>query len=168
MWPLGWRRALKSSHVSLSAIWLGAALALVILALPGASVVGERIAGVTFCMTLIDDLVIIPTATAVVLSGLLYGWKTKWGFVRFDWVIVKWVSTLLFVGFGALFLGPWIDSMDGLARESGAAAFDDPGFLSARRAVILWGAIQTLALVGLVFISIFKPWGRRSGVDPAR
>ena len=167
-WPLFWRRALKASHVSLSATWMGAAVCLVLLSLPGPSVVGEGIVGITYCMTLIDDFVIIPTATAVVFTGVFYGFFTKWGFIRFDWVIVKWVGTLLFIGFGALFLGPWIDSMDGLARESGAVAFEDPRYGAARLNVILWGAIQTVALSALVFVSIYKPWGHRKDVTPAR
>jgi hypothetical protein len=119
-------------------------------------------------MTLIDDFVIIPIATAVVVTGICYGIFTKWGFIRFDWVIVKWIGTLLFIGFGAFFLGPWIDSMDRLARASGAIAFEDPLFFAARQKVILWGAIQTVALCGLVFVSIYKPWGRREDVTPTR
>ena len=140
IWSLCWRRALKAVHVSLSAIWLGAAVCLVLLALPGPRLVGEGIRGITYCMTLIDDFVIIPIATAVVVTGICYGIFTKWGFIRFDWVIVKWIGTLLFIGFGAFFLGPWIDSMDRLARASGAIAFEDPLFFAARQKVILWGA----------------------------
>ncbi len=161
IWSLRWRRALKASHVSLCAIWVGAAVCLVLLAVPGASLVGEGVVGITYCMTLIDDFVIIPTASAVVLTGVLYGLYTKWGFVRFDWVLVKWVATLSFIGFGAFLLGPWIESMHALASEVGAAAFERTDYGSARRNVILWGAVQTFALCGLVFVSIYKPWGRR-------
>ncbi len=167
-WPLFWRRALKASHVSLSAAWLGAAACLVLLSLPGASLVGDGVAGVTYGMTLIDDFVIIPTAAAVVGTGIFYGFYTKWGFVRFHWVLVKWAATLAFIGFGALLLGPWIDTMHTLATESGAQAFEDPDYASARFNVILWGAIQTVALCALVFVSIYKPWGQRAGVRPTR
>jgi len=168
MWPLFWRRALKASHVSLSAAWLGAAVCLVLLSLPGRELIGEGLRGTTYCMTLIDDFVIIPTAAAVVGTGVLYGFYTKWGFIRFDWVAVKWVGTLLFIGFGAFFLGPWIDSMHALASESGALAFDDPAYAVARRNVILWGTIQTVALCAFVFVSIYKPWGRRKTVKATR
>ena len=168
IWSLFWRRALKASHVSLSAIWLGAAVCLVLLALPGASLVGEGIGGITYCMTLIDDFVIIPTAAVVVVTGIFYGFYTKWGFIRFDWVLVKWVATLLFIGFGAFFLGPWIDSMDQIAKDLGGLAFEDPRFGAARRNVILWGAIQSVALCALVFVSIYKPWGQRESVTPTR
>jgi len=160
-WPLFWRRALKASHVTLSAAWLGAAVCLVLLSLPGPSEVGDGVRGITFCMTLIDDFVIIPTASAVVGTGVLYGFYTKWGFIRFRWVLVKWVSTLAFISFGALLLGPWIERMNRLAAASGAHAFALPEYQAARWAVVIWGAIQTVALGGLVFVSIYKPWGQR-------
>lgn len=161
-WPLSGRRALKAVHVCLSAAWFGAAVCLLLLAYPGPSLIGEGLRGTTYCMTLIDDFVIIPTASLVVLTGVLYGVFTRWRFVRFHWVTVKWASTLLFIGFGAFFLGPWIDSMHALVLASGTAAFEDASYVLARERVILWGAIQSVALAGLVFVSIFKPWGERT------
>lgn len=162
-WPLAGRRALQAGHVCLSAAWFGAAVCLVLLAFPGPALIGEGLRGTTYCMTLIDDFVIIPTATLVVGTGVLYGLFTRWGFVRFHWVTVKWVSTLLFIGFGAFFLGPWIDSMHALVLEFGTAAFEDADYAAARSRVMIWGAVQTAALAALIFVSIFKPWGERAG-----
>lgn len=159
--PLFWRRALKATHVGVAAFWLGAALILVVLQLPDAETLGERVRGVTYAMTLIDDFVIIPATVVVFLSGILYGVGTPWGFFRYDWVVAKWVGTVLFMAFGALALGPWIDGMDVLAQEHGAAVFARPEYASARLRVALWGGIQTFLLGGLVAISIYKPWGKR-------
>lgn len=160
-WPLGARRALKSVHVAIAGAWLGAAVILTALQVPGPETVGDGLVGLTYASTAIDDFVIIPSALAVLLSGVFYGLRTSWGFVRFDWVIVKWLATLLFVAFGALFLGPWIDAMHEQVRTMGTAAWSTEGYQTARLKVLVGGGVQTLALGGLVFVSVFKPWGRR-------
>ena len=160
-WSLTARRTLKASHVAIGGTWMGAAVVLVLLQIPGAATVGDGVRGLTEAMTWVDDFVIIPSTIAIVLTGLLYGLRTKWGFFRFDWVIVKWVGSLLFIAIGGLALGPWIESMHEMALESGAAAYDLEAYRDARLRVIVVGGVQTVALGGLVFVSIFKPWGRR-------
>lgn len=165
--PTG-RKVLKSTHVSFSAVWIGAAVVLVLVQAINTEANADHLAGLTVCMKLVDTWVIIPAAVGSFITGIGYGIWTKWGFFKFYWVIVKWVATVAFSLFGAAYLGPWISGMDAIALDKLAASLTDPEYLANRLLVAVWGAIQTVLLVGLVFLSILKPWGMRPGAAPAR
>jgi len=137
---------------------MGAAACLVLMASPGRDV---DIAGASALATRIDDWVLVPAATLVLVTGVLYGLFTRWGFVRFDWVVVKWLGSLGSVAFGAFFLGPWIETMAARSAELGALAYSDATFEAARARVFAFGLAQIVLLIALVGVSIYKPWGRR-------
>jgi hypothetical protein len=158
---LAWRRALKSAHVVLAGVWMGSAACLVLMAAPSGRGLGVGVVGATALATRIDDWVLVPAASLVLVSGVLYGLFTRWGFVRFDWVVVKWLGTLGSVAFGALFLGPWIETMAARSAELGALAYADSAFEAARLRVFAFGLTQFVVLAALVAVSIYKPWGRR-------
>jgi len=158
---LPWRRALKSLHVALAGIWMGSAACLVLMAAPNGDRLGLGVGGATALATRIDDWVLVPAATLVLVTGVLYGLFTRWGFVRFDWVVVKWLGTLGSVAFGAFFLGPWIETMAARSAELGALAYTDASFEAARLRVFSFGLTQIFVLAALVAVSIYRPWGRR-------
>ena len=157
------RKTLKSVHVALACVWLGSAVALVLLQAINTSAYRDSVPGVTLCLKLIDDFLIIPSAAGSLLTGIVYGVWTKWGFFQFHWVTLKWIATVAFILFGAFLLGPWINGMHALAQSDVAAALQSPDYQHSRLMVLIWGGLQTVGLVGLVFLSIFKPWGRREG-----
>ena len=51
-------------------------------------------------MRLIDDIVVIPGAILTVVTGVIYGMFTNWGFFKHKWIIVKWILgiTIIIVG----------------------------------------------------------------------
>lgn len=156
------KNILISLHVAVSGIWLGTALCLVIMAWNDFSLQnGDELYGVNSILELLDQVVIIPAATASVLTGTLLCWLTVWGFFKFYWVIVKWVATTTLIIFGTLWLDPWTKAMTSISDTERLKALTNPLFMFDLKAVIIGGIVQTVCLVAIIFISILKPWGRR-------
>lgn len=160
MSPKG-QRWLKMFHVVFAGFWMSSGVSLLLLNLFVAPEQGAAIYGANLAMKFIDDFVIIPAANLCLLTGLIYGIWTRWGFFQHHWVTVKWVITVTGITVGTIWLGPWLNSMTALAGEAGAAALQDPGYQHARAMNLGVGAAVAGSLVFATAISVLKPWGRR-------
>ena len=55
-------------------------------------------------------MVVLPAAIACILQGIIYGIFSPWGFVKFKWVLAKWILAILVVlctgmgGIGQMFM----------------------------------------------------------------
>ncbi len=160
-----WRQAALWAHVLSSSLWFGAVLAMMVLAVAKDRVPQSpaELRAFCLCVKLIDDFVIIATCGAAALSGLLLSWKTKWGFFVWWWVGVKLVLTLTMLAVGALWLGPWINEIEALARvdAGGLRALPRYGALNGR--VLGIGGAQFVVLGFVLYASVFKPWGKVGG-----
>lgn len=157
-----WRQAALWVHVLSSSLWFGAVLAMMVLAVAKDRVPQSALELRAFCLCvkLIDDFVIIATCGAAALSGLLLSWKTKWGFFVWWWVAVKLVITLAMLAVGALWLGPWINEIEALARSDAAGLRALPRYTSLNGRVLGIGGAQFLLLGFVLYASVFKPWGK--------
>jgi hypothetical protein len=158
------KRLLVALHVLFAGLWVGGiAAVLVITYLLPPSQSAEGLVTRHTILDLLDFFVIIPACFGSLFTGLAFMRFTPWGFLRYRWVIVKWVSTVTMIAFGALCLGPWIMSMARLAGQLGLAAPADPTFRSAHLLTRVFIPLQLTALLGMILVSIFKPWGKRAG-----
>lgn len=153
---------LKIFHLLFVAAWLGGQMSLILiqnikyeLALP------EHQYGVLAAVKAIDDIVIIGGAMGCLLTGLMYSLITSWGFFKFRWVTVKWISTVLLILFGSFFLGPWLNEMTYISAKEYAAALVNPVYLYDEKMNMFWGSIQFGVNIFLVIISVLKPWKRQ-------
>ena len=155
-------------HILSSSLWLGSATAMMLLVI-GRGRYPEsapEVYAFSYCVKLIDDYIIIATCSLSALSGLLLSWKTKWGFFNHWWIIVKLASTTVMLIIGAGFLGPSINRTESLLREVRLHPELLPGTLSGmdyqfvNSAVTSVGFAQVFVLGGVMWISIFKPWGK--------
>ncbi len=153
---------LLSGHVASGALWLGVALAMVLMAIANQRITnGDELYAINAMVKLLDDFVIIPMAIASALTGTLLCWLTVWGFVKFYWVITKWTVTTALIIFGTFWLGPWTNSMTAISDIERAKALTNPLFMFDWHGVIVGGGIQVICLLSIIAISIIKPWGRR-------
>ena len=162
--PAG-RNWLKGIHLTFVCTWIGAAASMLLVtsvfrASPPTE--GESLFAVNSAIKLIDDFIVIPSALGCLLSGLVYSLFTNWGFFRHHWVTVKWVVTLATIIFGTFWLGPWLNGMTAISGKIGLTALSDPEYLSMRQLNTTFGYIQVAVLIATVFISVFKPWKRKT------
>jgi len=93
------------------------------------------------------------------ITGLLICWLTNWGFLKFKWIIFKWISTIAQILFGTFWLGPWTNGSTAISDAERSLAFQNLTYLNFREMSNYFGSIQVLLLIVVVFISVFKPWG---------
>jgi hypothetical protein len=153
---------LLSAHVAFAGIWFGTALCLVVIALVKSKTAnGDELYGINSTLKLLDDFVIIPAANLSLLTGGLLCWLTIWGFFKHYWVIVKWIATITLIVVGTIWLGPWLNSMTAISEADRIQALQNPLYSFDLQGVIIGGIIQTACVLGIIAISVLKPWGRR-------
>ena len=154
-------------HVLSSCMWLGSAVAMMVLVFARGSTptTGPELHAFCLAVKLIDDYVIIGSCGLAAVSGLLLSWKTPWGLFRYWWVAVKLGVTVSLLCVGASVIGPWINETEALVRSQGWAARGLPRYHRVERGVGLLGSVQIVILGFILYASIFKPWGKlkRSG-----
>lgn len=156
-----WRKLGLVLHITTSVGWLGAAAAVVALAVAGLARNGEPAAQAAgLAIEVATRWAVWPLAVAALLSGLVQGWISPWGLLRHWWVVFKLVLGLLALvilylhmrGFGPAAAHP--------AAEHGLRAA--PGLASS----LLHAAGGIVVLLVNVVLSVYKPrgttpWARR-------
>ncbi len=157
--PKNW---LISAHIATAGIWFGTGLCMVIIALYNLKTTnGDQLYAINSVMQLLDEVVIIPAATASLVTGALLSALTNWGFVKYYWVITKWIATISLIVFGTLWLGPWTNAITSISAELRLQALQNPLYMFNDQATIIGGIVQTICLLMIIAISVLKPWGRR-------
>lgn len=157
-------RWLKFLHLFAACCWIGGAMGMTsinLLAEPAAN--GDVLYGILSASRRVDVwIVILAGLFGCLLTGLCYGLFTSWGFFRHKWVIVKWAGTLAAFFFGNRFLGQWEKALLQMSREMGDAALQNAAFLQTLLQQRYGSIAQTVVLLLLVWISIFKPWKKNA------
>ncbi|MBE9032077.1 hypothetical protein IQ266_20265 [filamentous cyanobacterium LEGE 11480] len=153
---------LVSAHVSTGALWFGTAVCMVVISLHHQNPTsGDELYLAQETIQILDEVVIVPAASLSLLTGGLLSWLTVWGFTKFYWVISKWVVTLALIIFGTFWLGQWTNAATAIAETERLKALQNPLFMFDSHSALIGGVIQTVCLLGIIAVSILKPWGRR-------
>ena len=113
---------------------------------------------------LIDYIFVIPGAVCAVITGLIYGIKTNWGFFKYKWITVKWFLGILVIIIGTFVLHPIaldiIYNTESLPEENYKIFLNDwRGDIDTLKAM---ATIQAIALLFLVVVSVYKPWMKKN------
>lgn len=159
---------LLSAHIAAGATWFGTSLCMVLIALSNRQTLnGDELYAVNAVLKLLDDFVIIPSATLSTITGGFLCWLTVWGFTKHYWVMVKWFATVALVVVGTAWLGPWVNAMTATSASERLQALQNPLYLWDQKALLVGAIAQTIALLAIISISVLKPWGRRKVSTPA-
>ena len=102
-------RALKVVHLICAIIWIGSAIVMNLLRL---LVNVDNAAGMYYMAEIleaIDMQILVPGAVGCLLTGIVYGFFTKWGFFKHRWITVKWILTIFMISVGTFCMGPLIE-----------------------------------------------------------
>lgn len=151
---------LRTVHMLSACLWGGGAFSMVLLHSMFAPVSGEALYGRDICLKIIDQYVVTAGALGCLISGIVFALTSTWGFFKFKWVIIKWVVNVGFIIFGYLFYMPWLEHMSELSGNAREMILQTPEYLSSQmlNEVTAFAIFGCLVLV--VWISIFKPWGK--------
>ena len=152
---------LKVLHVYLGGIWAGSAASLFAIHCLYPTNLGAELYARNMAMIYIDNYIIIPAAIGSCLTGLIYSHFTKWGYLKYYWVMVKWIFTIIFIVIGFFWLIPWLNNMLEVSTTiRNSLVIDTSSYDVAMSAHLAMTVLQTVLLFFVVIISIFKPWGR--------
>lgn len=156
-------RWLKALHIFLASVWIGTGISLLALGLfKGTVANGDELYGVYFSKKLLDDFLIIPSAFGTLITGALIAWLTNWGFLKYKWIIFKWVVGIGQVLLGMFFLGPWGNGATAIVQAERAQALYNEQFLYFTKMSMSLSFVQLLLIIIVVYVSVFKPWGKRN------
>jgi uncharacterized membrane protein len=157
-------RWLKGFHLIAVSCWIGGGVSLLLLYFLKTGVTdGSVLFGINQSIHHVDmAVVVISGAFGCLITGLIYSGFSRWGFFKQKWLIFKWIITITAILFGTFFLGPWETKMMEISAELGLTALSDDTYLYNQRMNLIFGAAQVFVLMITVFISIFKPWKRKS------
>lgn len=119
-------------HVVCSVGWLGVLVASLALCLAASGADPTRAVALNTAVATLSDVFVLPGTLLVLLTGVILGIGTKWGLVRFYWVLGKLVIALVLL------------VVANVGFDETAAGY---GLLT---------LLTSLATV----LSILKPWGR--------
>jgi len=156
-------RWLKGFHMIAVSCWIGGAVALTLLFFLKNNVSDDGVLyGINQSIHHVDMVVVvIPGAFGCLLTGLIYGIFSNWGFFKHNWMIFKWIVTVVAILFGTFYLGPWETTMMEISGDLGLSALSDPAYLYNQKMNLIFGTLQCIVLMVTVFISIFRPWRKK-------
>ena len=154
-------RALKVVHLICAIIWIGSAIVMNLLRL---LVNVDNAAGMYYMAEIleaIDMQILVPGAVGCLLTGIVYGFFTKWGFFKHRWITVKWILTIFMISVGTFCMGPLIEEnvVIGKALMEGAG---DAALYNANVSTSgSLGLMQLTLLIIVLIISVWKPWKKK-------
>ena len=149
-----WRKLLLALHVLTSVAFPGAVAGFLALAVVGATNNDPSVVRAVYVgMAVVTWDVIVPLAAASLVIGVAASLGTPWGLLRYYWLIVKLVLTLVAVAVLMLQTGT-IDMLSEAALRGDLSAMNGP-----RMGMILHGAGGFVVLAVATVLSIYKPRG---------
>lgn len=148
---------LKIAHLLFAIMWIGGVMALVSLQLGQTPQGSEMIYITAQSHLIVDEFFLIPGGIGIILTAILYGSFTKWGFFKQRWLIVKWCLTLLLVVLGAGYMGVIIKDNMVYAQKILTRNADSNIFFDNVHNVAIAGITQLICFVFILAISVVKP-----------
>ena len=162
MLSLSGKKILLSIHLLLISIWIGTLIAILLLLLVKQTQFNiAYFPALDKTVFLLFDSIIMNVSIAVAITGLLFSMFTTWGFFRFHWITIKWISI---VGLALIIMflqGPAVNGMASLSDVFLQEVRNNPDYLKFEHRRIIYTLIQLCLLTFIVFISVLKPWGQR-------
>ena len=158
-------KILKIFHILFAIMWIGGALALILSLCFLHPTTPEGYYLRSISVKLFDYFLIIPGAIGLLITGLIYGIWTNWGFFKHKWIIVKWIlivaQTILGITIGLLWIEPNVFSPNEINNYILLQKTVENNALQA----IIWGSVQTIGLLAVVCISVIKPWKKKTKTE---
>jgi hypothetical protein len=150
------RRLILLVHIASAGTWLGLDLVLGILVLTaftgdpaGAGAAAASLATVATWPILIAGLVTLA-------SGVLLGLGTRYGLVRYWWVLVKLAINVVLLTLVLLLLWPGVAAVSDVGR----AAIGDGTAPTMPATIVFPPIVSSTVVIVAMTLSVFKPWGR--------
>lgn len=156
------QKILKIFHLLFAIMWIGGVMALVSLQLGIIPSTKEEMYQAALSHLVVDEYFLIPGGIGIVITALVYGIFTGWGFFKQRWLAVKWILTVLLVIIGAGYMGVTIKGNVVYAYNILSNSTLSPTtYWTNVYGVAIAGMIQLVGFLYIIIISVFKPWKKK-------
>lgn len=161
MWklPRAWRQVVLIVHLVSAGAWIGIDVIVAVLVLVGRF--GTDLHTRSLAYQALAAFVVWPmlaSGLVCLVTGVLLGLLTKWGLLRYWWVLVKLVLNLVLCTLILLALQPGMAEVAGYGRDL-LGGTPDPDAVSQ---LFFPPAVSLTALTFATVLAVVKPWGRIS------
>jgi hypothetical protein len=155
------RKALLVLHVIAGIGWIGVDIALLVLLFTARTSDDAALVISGFnAIGLIVPIAVPPLSLGILVTGLILGLGTRWGLVRYWWVLIKLLLSLVMT---VLVFVSLVPAVRGIAVLSTTTLSADAirASLGAIPTMLLFPPTVSLFMLSVAtFLSIFKPWQR--------
>ena len=150
------RKLVLLVHIAAAGVWLGLDLVLGILVLTafGTDAMAAGAAAASIAAFATWPLAIVGLVTLI--TGVLLGLGTKYGLVRYWWVLVKLVINVVLVTLVVLVLVPGVT----VVGDAGRAALVDGASPTVSATLVFPPIVSSTAVIVAMTLAVFKPWKR--------
>lgn len=147
------RKFALATHLTVSIGWIGAVVAYLGLGVAAVtSQDAQTVRSAWIAMELTGWYVVVPLALASLLTGLVMALGTKWGLLRYYWVLVAFVLTTLATAVLLLHM-PTVSSLADVARDADGARLDALG------GDLFHSGLGLVVLLAIQVVNVYKPPG---------
>jgi hypothetical protein len=166
-----WRKTILVLHIAGGVGWMGLDAGLLILAATGLTTGSARTAAACYtAIGLVVPPVVLTLSLTMLGTGLMLGLGSKWGLLRYWWVLLKLALGLVLTALVFFALLPLTSALPEAVVSAG-----DGGGAAVRSALgavpvqlMFPPVVSFLALGFALALSVFKPWGRVRAMDTTR
>jgi hypothetical protein len=148
-----------SLHVVLSVGWLGAVVAFLALATAAFSRDAALARAAYLTMAVVGRGVLLPLSVGALVSGIVQSLGTKWGLLRYYWVVVKLVLTVLATAMLFTHEATAITDAARLAADATTSLLQSSPLHDLGVQLLVDSALAIPVLLTVTLIAVYKPWG---------
>lgn len=150
------RKALLTTHITVSVAWLGIIAAMEAMTVAGTLTTDPAMQAAVFSMdSLLDSIYLGLVSLFAILTGVVIATGTKWKLLHRKWVLTKFVATAMVMSIGFGVNHQLIGQANDLISAGATPAEVSPtGWV-----LTAFGAVGLSLLILSAVISTYKPWG---------
>lgn len=146
-------------HIVVSVGWLGLNIGNLTLAVTGLTTGNPTVQHAALgAMYLVGGPLLIPVSLLALASGVLLGLYTRWGLVRYRWVLVKLTLTTIAVVLIPVSLLPGLRELSAIVADTPADRLAEVDRIGLD--MLAASLVSTSMYVTNAVLSVLKPWGR--------
>jgi hypothetical protein len=153
------RKAVLVLHVICGIGWMGVDIALLVLLITARTTSDPALVISGFnAIRMIVPVAVPPLSLGILLTGIVLGLGTRWGLVRYWWVLIKLLLSLVMTILVFMSLIPGVNSIAVLSATTSSADAVRASLGTLPTMMMFPPIVSFLMLGAAAILSIFKPW----------
>lgn len=158
-WTLSrrWRRVVLVAHIVSAGAWIGVDVIVAVLVLAGWFAADAEVRSLAY--RALAEFIVAPmlvSGLVCLITGCLLGLGTKWGLLRYWWVLIKLVLNVALCTIMIVVLAPGMADVDRYGTDLLTGSPDQ----SRVTTLFFPPAVSLSALTFATVLAVAKPWGR--------